>query len=179
MRGAGPPQGDRPPGGAARSAVRGEHTRAAGPPQGDRPFGGNGASAVRGRHTATLLADAGVSPTDALSADHQPVSNQPPSAADRLAILAIVFMLVLLGIGSVDILSSVRAYVGGELWSKAQKNAALYGAGYAFGRPPPIRSHRSSAGRSCRAKSSRSPSPTLRLHGKALSLAITPTTFRA
>ena len=46
--------------------------------------------------------------------------------------LAIVFLLVLLGIGSVDILSSVRAYVGGEsLWSKAQKSAAFYLNSYA------------------------------------------------
>ena len=51
--------------------------------------------------------------------------------------LAIVFMLVLLGIGSVDILSSVRAYVGGEsLWSKAQKNAAFYLNSYARTRSP-------------------------------------------
>ncbi|MEP6942341.1 MAG: PAS domain-containing protein [Betaproteobacteria bacterium] len=41
--------------------------------------------------------------------------------------LAIVALLVLLGVGSVDILSSVRAYVGGEsLWSKAQKDAVYY-----------------------------------------------------
>lgn len=41
--------------------------------------------------------------------------------------LAIVVLLVLLGIGSVDVLSSVRAYVGGEsLWSKAQKDSVFY-----------------------------------------------------
>ena len=41
--------------------------------------------------------------------------------------LAIVALLVLLGVGSVDILSSVRAYVGSEsLWSKAQKDAVYY-----------------------------------------------------
>ena len=49
---AGPPQGDRPLGGAARSAGRGEHTSAAGPPQGDRPLGGAARSAVRGEHTS-------------------------------------------------------------------------------------------------------------------------------
>ncbi len=51
--------------------------------------------------------------------------------------LAIVVLLVLLGIGSVDIMSSVRAYVGGEsLWSKAQKNAAFYLHNYARTRSP-------------------------------------------
>jgi len=49
---AGPPQGARPPGGAARSAVRGEHASAAGPPQGARPPGGAARSAVRGEHTS-------------------------------------------------------------------------------------------------------------------------------
>ncbi len=51
--------------------------------------------------------------------------------------LAIVVLLVLLGIGSVDILSSVRAYVSGEsLWSKAQKDAAYYLNNYARSRSP-------------------------------------------
>src|SRR5450631_2696922 len=51
--------------------------------------------------------------------------------------LAIVVLLVLLGVGSVDILSSVRAYVGGEsLWSKAQKDAAYYLNNYARTRSP-------------------------------------------
>jgi len=50
MSAAGPPQGARPPGGAARSAVRGERTSAAGPPQGARPPGGAARSAVRGEH---------------------------------------------------------------------------------------------------------------------------------
>jgi diguanylate cyclase (GGDEF)-like protein/PAS domain S-box-containing protein len=46
--------------------------------------------------------------------------------------LAIVVLLVLLAIGSVDILSSVRAYVGGEgLWSKAQKDAVYHLNNYA------------------------------------------------
>ena len=51
--------------------------------------------------------------------------------------LAIVALLVLLGVGSVDILSSVRAYVGGEsLWSKAQKDATYYLNSYARTRSP-------------------------------------------
>src|SRR5437899_3432847 len=51
--------------------------------------------------------------------------------------LAIVVLLVLLGVGSVDILSSVRAYVSGEsLWSKAQKDAAYYLSNYARNRSP-------------------------------------------
>ena len=51
--------------------------------------------------------------------------------------LAIVALLVLLGVGSVDILSSVRAYVGGEsLWSKAQKDATYYLNNYARTRSP-------------------------------------------
>jgi len=50
---AGPPQGDRPLGGAARSAVRGEPSITAGPPQGDRPLGGAARSAVRGEHIPT------------------------------------------------------------------------------------------------------------------------------
>jgi diguanylate cyclase (GGDEF)-like protein/PAS domain S-box-containing protein len=51
--------------------------------------------------------------------------------------LAIVALLVLLGVGSVDILSSVRAYVGGEsLWSKAQKDAVYYLNNYARTRSP-------------------------------------------
>jgi len=46
--------------------------------------------------------------------------------------LAIVMLLVLLALGSVDILASVRAYVGGEsLWSKAQKDAVHYLTSYA------------------------------------------------
>lgn len=46
--------------------------------------------------------------------------------------LAIVALLVLLGLGSLNILSSVRAYVGGEsLWSKAQNNAVYYLNNYA------------------------------------------------
>jgi hypothetical protein len=48
MSAAGPPQGARPLGGAARSAVRGEPMSAAGPPQGARPPGGAARSAVRG-----------------------------------------------------------------------------------------------------------------------------------
>src|SRR5208282_3490105 len=41
--------------------------------------------------------------------------------------LAIVVLLVALWSVSMDILSSTRAYVGGEsLWSKAQKDAAFY-----------------------------------------------------
>ena len=41
--------------------------------------------------------------------------------------LAVVVLLVLLGSTSIAILSSVRAYVGGEgLWSKAQKEAVYY-----------------------------------------------------
>src|SRR5947207_15070133 len=51
--------------------------------------------------------------------------------------LAIVVLLVLLAVGSVDILSSVRAYVSGEsLWSKAQKDAAYYLNNYARSRSP-------------------------------------------
>jgi diguanylate cyclase (GGDEF)-like protein/PAS domain S-box-containing protein len=51
--------------------------------------------------------------------------------------LAIVVLLVLLGVGSVDIMSSVRAYVSGEsLWSKAQKDAAYYLSNYARNRSP-------------------------------------------
>ncbi len=51
--------------------------------------------------------------------------------------LAIVLLLVLLAVGSVDILSSVRAYVGGEsLWSKAQKDAVNYLNSYARTRAP-------------------------------------------
>jgi diguanylate cyclase (GGDEF)-like protein/PAS domain S-box-containing protein len=51
--------------------------------------------------------------------------------------LAIVVLLVLLGISSVDILSSVRAYVGGEsLWSKAQKDAVYHLNSYARTRDP-------------------------------------------
>ena len=63
---AGPPQGDRPLGGAARSAVRGEPTSAAGPPQGDRPLGGAARSAVLGEHAseAGAAARAGVHPVD-------------------------------------------------------------------------------------------------------------------
>jgi len=49
---AGPPQGVRPPGGAARSAVRGEPASAAGPPQGARPPGGAARSAVRGERSS-------------------------------------------------------------------------------------------------------------------------------
>ena len=46
--------------------------------------------------------------------------------------LAIVVLLVLLGLGSFDILSSVRAYVGAEsLWSKAQKDAISHLNSYA------------------------------------------------
>jgi diguanylate cyclase (GGDEF)-like protein/PAS domain S-box-containing protein len=46
--------------------------------------------------------------------------------------LAIVVLLVLLGLGSFDILSAVRAYVGGEgLWSKAQKDAVFHLDSYA------------------------------------------------
>jgi diguanylate cyclase (GGDEF)-like protein/PAS domain S-box-containing protein len=46
--------------------------------------------------------------------------------------LAIVVLLVLLGLGSFDILSSVRAYVGGEsLWSKAQKDSVHHLNNYA------------------------------------------------
>jgi len=46
--------------------------------------------------------------------------------------LAIVIFLVLLAMGSVDILSAGRAYVGGEsLWSKAQKDAVYYLTQYA------------------------------------------------
>jgi diguanylate cyclase (GGDEF)-like protein/PAS domain S-box-containing protein len=41
--------------------------------------------------------------------------------------LAVVVLLVLLGAASITILSSVRAYVGGEgLWSKAQKESVYY-----------------------------------------------------
>src|SRR5580765_7120154 len=41
--------------------------------------------------------------------------------------LLVVVLLVLLGSTSIAILSSVRAYVGGEgLWSKAQKEAVYY-----------------------------------------------------
>jgi hypothetical protein len=52
MSAAGPPQGDRPLGGTARSAARGEPTIAAGPPQGDRPLGGTARSAARGERTS-------------------------------------------------------------------------------------------------------------------------------
>ncbi len=48
---AGPSQGARPLGGAARSAVRGDPASAAGPSQGARPLGGAARSAVRGEHT--------------------------------------------------------------------------------------------------------------------------------
>jgi len=51
MSAAGPPQGARPLGGAARSAVRGEHTSAAGSPQGARPPGGERRAApIGGEH---------------------------------------------------------------------------------------------------------------------------------
>src|SRR4051812_17472545 len=46
--------------------------------------------------------------------------------------LAIVIFLLLLALGSVDILSAGRAYVGGEsLWSKAQKDAVYHLTQYA------------------------------------------------
>ena len=46
--------------------------------------------------------------------------------------LAVVLLLVVLGLFSFDILSSVRAYVGGEsLWSKAQKDAVYHLTSYA------------------------------------------------
>jgi hypothetical protein len=42
-------------------------------------------------------------------------------------LLAVVALLALLGATSIDILSSVRAYVGGEgLWSKAQKESVYH-----------------------------------------------------
>jgi 2,4'-dihydroxyacetophenone dioxygenase len=64
MSTAGPPQGARPPGGAARSAVRGEPTSTAGPPQGARPPGGAARSAVRGKPAST----AGIQPEIAVAA---------------------------------------------------------------------------------------------------------------
>ena len=72
---------------------------------------------------------------------HPRIINRFPISRRLLLIvwpfLAIVVMLVLLGIGSVDILSSVRAYVGGEsLWSKAQKDATFYLHNYARTRSP-------------------------------------------
>lgn len=41
--------------------------------------------------------------------------------------VAVVLLQALLAIGSLDVMSSVRAYVAGEaLWSRAQKNAVYY-----------------------------------------------------
>jgi len=49
--------------------------------------------------------------------------------------LAVVLILVALGVFSFDVLSSVRAYVGGEsLWSKAQKDAVYHLTSYAHTR---------------------------------------------
>src|SRR5678816_3864168 len=46
--------------------------------------------------------------------------------------LVVVLLLLLLGVASMNILSAVRAYVGGEgLWSKAQKDAVFYLMHYA------------------------------------------------
>ncbi len=52
MSAAGPPQSTLPPGGAARSAVRGEHTSAEGPPQSVRPIRGKRHVAPHGGHQA-------------------------------------------------------------------------------------------------------------------------------
>lgn len=41
--------------------------------------------------------------------------------------LVVILVLVSLAIFSIDIMSSVRAYIGGEsIWSKGQKDAAFY-----------------------------------------------------
>ncbi len=68
----------------------------------------------------------------------QPVSDVPASGVSHrrqwhivtLFVAIVVFQLALGGV-SVDVLSAVRAYVGGEsLWSKAQKDAWFYSTRY-------------------------------------------------
>ena len=86
-----------------------------------------------------------------------PSSLAAPETRSPFAIIwifaAIVLGLLMLANVSFGLLSSVRAYVGGEsLWSKAQKDAVFhlqkYAANHAAGRAAPIsRGHRCPPGR--------------------------------
>jgi diguanylate cyclase (GGDEF)-like protein len=71
----------------------------------------------------------------------EPSFSVPPETSSPVAIIwmfaAIVLFLLILANFSLGLLSSARAYVGGEsLWSKAQKDAVFHLQKYAVGRDP-------------------------------------------
>src|SRR6202049_4244981 len=72
---------------------------------------------------------------------HTPPSPAAPDTSSPFAILwmfaAIVLCLLILANFSFGLLSSLRAYVGGEsMWSKAQKDAVFHLQKYAANRTP-------------------------------------------